>query len=88
MIKPPLLIPMRTRTNNEFKAKRAHDSMNMVTIALHNPPLPLPPMALRMLLACRRSRMTIITVRMTLSEREIDKYGTPDHSLVVSSVVW
>ena len=49
--------------------------MNMVTMASHNPQIPVIPMAMRTLLVCRTSRMTIIRVRKMLSEIEIDRYG-------------
>ena len=88
MSKAPLARPTSTRTNAEFTAKRVQDSMNMVTMALHNPPLPVPPMAVRTFLVCRTSRMTIIMVRMMLSEREIEKYGMVDQSLPVGFKDW
>ena len=72
--------PIIARTNTEITEYMAQDSMNMVTMALHNPPLPVPPMAVRTPLACRVSRMTIIRVRMMLSESEIEKYGTADQA--------
>jgi len=66
-------------TNNELTAKRAHDSMSMVEIVLYNPPIPArDPVAVRIFLACRTSRMTIIEVRRTLSETEIERYVTPN----------
>ena len=47
-------------------------------MALYNPLIPTgAPMAERMFLLCRASRMTIIRVRRTLSEIEIEKYGRP-----------
>ena len=48
----------------------------MVTMALHNPPIPVIPRAVRVFLACRTSRMTITRVRRTLSETEIERYAT------------
>ena len=88
MSKVPLPALINTRTNNEFTVKRVQDSMNMVAMALHNPPLPVPPKAIRMFLARRMSRMTIIRVRTTLSESEIEMYGTVDLSLLVGSEDW
>jgi len=49
----------------------------MVTVVLYHPPTPSwDPMALRTFLLCRTSRPTIIRVRRTLSEIEIERYGT------------
>jgi len=46
---------------------------------LHNPLIPTKdPVAVRKFLACRASRMTIIRVRRTLSETEIERYGIPN----------
>ena len=65
-------------TTNEFTVNRAQDSMSMVEIALYNPLIPTgDPVAARMFLPCRTSRMTIVRVRRTLSETEIEMYGTP-----------
>jgi len=65
-------------TTNELMANRAQDSMSMVEIALYNPLIPTwDPVAARMFLPCRTSRMTIIRVRRTLSETEIERYGIP-----------
>ena len=51
----------------------------MVTIALYDLLLPaVAPMALRIFLICRISRTTMMSVRRTLSETEIEKYGTPN----------
>ena len=47
-------------------------------IALHNPPTPVVPVAVRTSLACRTSRTTIMRVRRTLSETEIERYGRPN----------
>ena len=69
------------RTNNEFTAYRAEDSMSMVTMTLYNPPIPVPPMEARMSLAWSISRMTIMRVRRTLSDNEIEKYGRPNQTL-------
>jgi len=66
-------------TNNEVTVKRAQDSMSMVEIVLYNLPIPASgPVAVRTFLACRMSRMTIIRVRRTLSETEIERYATLD----------
>ena len=75
--------PHDPKTDNELTAQRAQDSTSMVTTALHNPPIPAIPMAARVLLACRMSRMIIMRVRRTLSEREIEKYGRPNELLLV-----
>ena len=65
-------------TNNEFTAKMAEDSMSMVAIVLYNPLIPAgDPVAARTLLPCRMSRPTIMRVRITLSESEIEMYGIP-----------
>ena len=64
--------------NNEFKAYSAEDSTSIVIMTLYNSPIPPGlPMAARMFLQCRRSRMTIMRVRRTLSETEVEKYGRP-----------
>jgi len=56
----------------------AEDSMSMVTTALYSPVNPEgAPIAVRILLLCRTSRITIMSVRRTLSESEIKKYGRP-----------
>ena len=81
------LVLNSTRANNEVTALMAQDSMNMVTMALHNPPVPAPPMAVRMFLVCRTSRITIIRVRRMLSGSEIEKYGIVAQSLLSSCVV-
>ena len=75
--------PNSPRSNNEVTELMAQDSMNMVAMALHNLPLPIPPMAVRTPLACRISRMTIMRVRRTLSESETEKYGMADQAIVV-----
>ena len=69
--------PRGTTNNNELTAESAQDSMSMVTMAAHNPPIPAIPMAVRVFLACRMSRMTIMKVRRILSAIEIEKYGRP-----------
>ena len=74
--------------NTEFTAYRAHDSTSMVMIALHNPPIPAIPMALRMVLACKMSRITIMRVRRTLSDSEIEKYGRTAQMLPDSCAFW
>jgi len=52
--------------------------MSMVTMALYNPEAPEgAPIAVRMFLPCRMSRVTIKSVRRTLRETEIEKYGRP-----------
>ena len=80
--------PISPRTNNEVTALMAQDSMNMVLTALHNPPLPVSPIAVRKFLACRVSRMTVIRVRRTLSESEIERYGMLAQSYLTNSVDW
>jgi len=50
----------------------------MVTVVLYHPPTPSGhPMATRMFLLCRASRPTIMRVRRTLSDIEIERYGIP-----------
>ena len=49
----------------------------MVTMASHNPLVPVVPMAMRRFLVCRMSRMMIMRVRRMLSDTEIDRYGRP-----------
>ena len=72
----------------------AEDSIRMVTISLYNLlGLARGPMASRMLLLCRTSRATMMSVRRTLSETEIEKYGRPRFALkeyhrLVGFVVW
>ena len=51
--------------------------MSIVTMALHNPPIPVIPRAVRVSLACRMRRVMIMRVRRMLSEAEIDRYGSP-----------
>ena len=59
--------------------KRAQDSMSVVETVLYNPVIPAAdPVAARMFLPCRTSRTTIIRVRRTLSETEIERYGIPN----------
>ena len=66
-------------TSIEATVKRAQDSMNMVEIVLYNLLVPVrDPVAVRTFLPCRMSRMTIIRVRRTLSETEIERYATPN----------
>ena len=56
----------------------AEDSMSMVTMALYNPVAPEgASMAVRIFLLCKTSRITIMSVRRMLSEREMEKYGRP-----------
>ena len=62
--------------------------MSMVTMALDNLPDPAIPIAARMFRVCRMSRMTIMRVRRTLSESEMEKYGRADQTLAVSSEDW
>ena len=80
--------PISPRTNNEVMALTAQDSMNMVMTALHNPPLPVPPIPVRTFLARRVSRMTMIGVRQMLSENQIERYGMPAQSCLINSVDW
>jgi len=50
--------------------------MSMVTMVLHNLLVPVgDPMAARTALSCRMSRMTIMRVRRTLSDTEIERCG-------------
>ena len=65
-------------TNNTLKAKRAEDSMSMVAMVLYNPLIPAGrPVTVRTFLPHRTSRMTIMRVRRTLSESEIDIHTIP-----------
>ena len=71
-----LLAANNPMTNNELTAKRAEDSTSMVAIVLYNPLiLPEDPVAARKFFPCRTSRTTIMRVRITLSESEIERYG-------------
>ena len=49
----------------------------MVMMFLDNLPIPVIPIAVRMFLVYRMSRMMIMRVRKMLSEAEIDRYGRP-----------
>jgi len=74
-----LALTNATTTTNELAVKRAQDSINMVETVLYNPVIPAAdPVAARMFLPCRASRMTIIKVRRILSETEIERYGMPN----------
>jgi len=65
-------------TTSELAAKMAQDSTSMMDTVLHNPLIPTAdPVTARICLPCRISRMTIIRVRRTLSETEIERYGIP-----------
>ena len=76
-------IPM---TNNELTAKMAEDSMSMVTMVLYNPLIPVgASVVARMLLLRRMSRTIIMRVSRTLSESEIERYGTVDQRLSSSN---
>ena len=44
-------------------------------MAMHNPPIPVIPRAVRVFLACRISRMVIMRVSKMLSATEIERYG-------------
>ena len=72
----------------------AEDSIRMATILLYNLlGLTRGPMACRMLLLCRTSRATMMSVRRTLSETEIEKYGRPmsgfkEYHILLSFMVW
>jgi len=63
-------------TNNELTPKSAEDSMSMVAMALY---ISLAPagdhVAARTFLPCRTSRTTIMRVRRTLSESEIENHA-------------
>ena len=60
----------------------------MVTMALHNPPIPFSPMAVWVFLAYRMSRMTIMRVRRTLSDSEIEKYGIAVQVIPATLAFW
>ena len=52
--------------------------MSIMEIVLYNPLIPTgDPVVARTFLPCKTSRTTIISVRRTLSETEIERYGTP-----------
>ena len=61
--------------------------MSMVTMALYNPPVPIIPMASRISLTCRASRIIIIRVRRRWSAIEIEKYGRPGSMASVYQVL-
>ena len=68
------LEPNSPMTNDKVTAIRAQDSTSMVIIVLYNPLIPLgTPKVAQTSLQCKTSRMTIMRVRMTLSETEIEK---------------
>ena len=70
-------VPHDTAANNKLAEKRAEDSTNMVATALYSSPIPSgDPVAVRIFLPWRTSRMTIMRVTITLSESEIEKYAT------------
>ena len=72
----PTLLPAAHSpiSNNAFTEKRAEDSMNMVAMILYNLLVSDgDPVAVRSVLPCRTSRVTIIRVRRMLSETEIDR---------------
>ena len=75
-------------TNNELTALIAQDSMSMVTMALHNPPIPVSPVEVRTFFVYTMRRVTIKRVRRASSESEIERYGIADHMLPVTSVFW
>lgn len=63
---------MYTRKEMAYNAK---DSTSIVMIVSYNPPTLFEgPMAFRMALACRTSRMMIISIKITLRASEIAKY--------------
>jgi len=63
-------------TNSELTAKRAEDSMSMVAMVLYTPLTPTEDQVVaRMLLPRRTSRTTIMRVRRTLSESEIENHA-------------
>lgn len=58
------------------------DSMSMVLMARYNPSAVIRvPVAFRILLSCRNSRVTIIIVSRTLSESEIENSGVPKSAM-------
>ena len=57
--------------------------MSMVMMVLYSPIVPAAPLAEGMLLLCSARRTTIMTVRRTLSETEIERYGRPKSRVVV-----
>ena len=71
--------------NSEFTAKRAEDSMSMVAMDLYNPPIPAgDPVAAQIFPPRMTSRTTIIRVRRTLSESEIERYARLDQTPIVT----
>ena len=80
-----LLVAHVPRNSRKLIKKRAKDSMSMVTMALYNSPAPAAtPIALRMFLLCRTSRVTIMVVRRRLSEEETAKYGAPKWTIALT----
>jgi hypothetical protein len=68
-------------------AYMAKDSISIVMTALYIPPAPAEvPMAFRMFLWCIPSRMTIMSMRRRLSEREIDQNAMPKSNISVEFV--
>ena len=56
----------------------AEDSTSMLTVVLYNSPAPdEAPMAFRIFLLCRVSRVTSMVVRRQLRKVETAKYGAP-----------
>jgi len=75
--------PHNPINTSEFTVYNAEDSMSIVMVALYNPILPAAPLVERMFLLCSTRRVTIMTVRRTLSETEIERYGRPKSRVVV-----
>jgi len=72
-------VPM---TTNELTANTAEDSMSMAATDLYKPPIPVEdPKAAQTFLPYRTSWKTIMKVRRTLSEREIEMNGRVDQGL-------
>ena len=57
-------------------------------IALDRPPIPVIPRAVRVFLACRTSRMTIMRVRRVLSDSDIEKYERLDQKAAFTNEYW
>ena len=88
MIKAPLPAPISPRTNTEVTALMAQDSTNMVMMALHNPPLLIPPHGSPNAPGVQGEPDDDHRGRRTLSESEIEEYGMPAQAIVVGPVAW
>lgn len=62
--------------------------MSIVVIALHDPLSPAAPMAVRVFLVCRTSRVMIIKVRMTSKETETERCGRMTTTIADPELHW